>query len=65
MDGPVRGRRDGQYFLYKGSTPVIFDDLTKQPEVYRQLSLLLRLPPGGRSGDAFYLHSRLLERACS
>ena len=55
-----------EYFMYKGkSTLVIYDDLTKQAQAYRQMSLLLRRPPGREAfpGDVFYLHSRLLERA--
>ena len=57
----------GEYYLYKGEHAlVIYDDLTKQADAYRQLSLLLRRPPGREAfpGDVFYLHSRLLERAC-
>jgi F-type H+-transporting ATPase subunit alpha len=56
-----------EYFLYKGEDAlIIYDDLTKQADAYRQLSLLLRRPPGREAfpGDVFYLHSRLLERAC-
>jgi F-type H+-transporting ATPase subunit alpha len=56
-----------EYFLYKGEHAlIIYDDLTKQADAYRQLSLLLRRPPGREAfpGDVFYLHSRLLERAC-
>lgn len=52
--------------LYKGQhTLVIYDDLSKQAQAYRQMSLLLRRPPGREAypGDVFYLHSRLLERA--
>ena len=52
--------------MYKGrSTLIIYDDLTKQAQAYRQMSLLLRRPPGREAfpGDVFYLHSRLLERA--
>ena len=52
--------------MYKGkATLVIYDDLTKQAQAYRQMSLLLRRPPGREAypGDVFYLHSRLLERA--
>jgi F-type H+/Na+-transporting ATPase subunit alpha len=57
----------GEYFLYKGKHAVCFyDDLSKHADAYRQLSLLLRRPPGREAfpGDVFYLHSRLLERAC-
>jgi F-type H+/Na+-transporting ATPase subunit alpha len=55
-----------EYFMYKGRhTLVIYDDLSKQAQAYRQMSLLLRRPPGREAypGDVFYLHSRLLERA--
>jgi F-type H+-transporting ATPase subunit alpha len=55
-----------EYFMWKGeATLVVYDDLTKQAAAYRQLSLLLRRPPGREAypGDVFYLHSRLLERA--
>jgi F-type H+-transporting ATPase subunit alpha len=55
-----------EYFMYKGKhTLVIYDDLSKQAQAYRQMSLLLRRPPGREAypGDVFYLHSRLLERA--
>ena len=55
-----------EYFMYKGkATLVIYDDLSKQATAYRQMSLLLRRPPGREAypGDVFYLHSRLLERA--
>ncbi len=64
---PFAGCAMAEYFLYKGEdTLVIYDDLTKQADAYRQLSLLLRRPPGREAfpGDVFYLHSRLLERAC-
>lgn len=55
-----------EYFMYQGKhTLVVYDDLTKQAQAYRQMSLLLRRPPGREAfpGDVFYLHSRLLERA--
>jgi F-type H+/Na+-transporting ATPase subunit alpha len=64
---PFAGCAMGEYFLYKGEHAlVMYDDLTKQADAYRQLSLLLRRPPGREAfpGDVFYLHSRLLERAC-
>jgi F-type H+-transporting ATPase subunit alpha len=64
---PFAGCAMGEYFLYKGEHAlVIYDDLTKHADAYRQLSLLLRRPPGREAfpGDVFYLHSRLLERAC-
>ncbi|AFY77093.1 MAG: F0F1 ATP synthase subunit alpha [Hydrococcus sp. C42_A2020_068] len=63
---PYTGASMAEYFMYKGKhTLVIYDDLTKQAQAYRQLSLLLRRPPGREAypGDVFYLHSRLLERA--
>eukprot|EP01035_Chromulina_nebulosa_P024418 gene24418-31797_t len=63
---PYTGATIAEYFMYKGkSTLVIYDDLTKQAQAYRQMSLLLRRPPGREAfpGDVFYLHSRLLERA--
>ena len=63
---PYTGASIAEYFMYKGrSTLVIYDDLTKQAQAYRQISLLLRRPPGREAfpGDVFYLHSRLLERA--
>jgi F-type H+-transporting ATPase subunit alpha len=63
---PYTGATIAEYFMYKGkSTLVIYDDLTKQAQAYRQVSLLLRRPPGREAfpGDVFYLHSRLLERA--
>jgi len=63
---PYAGAAIAEYFMYQGkATLVIYDDLTKQAQAYRQLSLLLRRPPGREAypGDVFYLHSRLLERA--
>jgi F-type H+-transporting ATPase subunit alpha len=63
---PYTGAAIAEYFMYKGqATLVIYDDLTKQANAYRQMSLLLRRPPGREAfpGDVFYLHSRLLERA--
>ena len=63
---PYTGASLAEYFMYKGKhTLVIYDDLTKQAQAYRQMSLLLRRPPGREAypGDVFYLHSRLLERA--
>ena len=63
---PMAGAAIGEYFMYKGGDALaIYDDLTKQAYAYRQLSLLLRRPPGREAypGDIFYLHSRLLERA--
>src|SRR5699024_12445056 len=56
----------GEEFMYNGQhVLVVYDDLTKQAAAYRELSLLLRRPPGREAfpGDVFYLHSRLLERA--
>jgi F-type H+-transporting ATPase subunit alpha len=64
---PFAGCAMGEYFLYNGKHAVCFyDDLSKHADAYRQLSLLLRRPPGREAfpGDVFYLHSRLLERAC-
>jgi F-type H+-transporting ATPase subunit alpha len=64
---PYSGCRMAEYFLHKGKHVAIFyDDLSKQAAAYRELSLLLRRPPGREAypGDVFYLHSRLLERAC-
>jgi F-type H+-transporting ATPase subunit alpha len=64
---PFSGCAMAEYFLYKGEHAlIVYDDLTKQADAYRQLSLLLRRPPGREAfpGDVFYLHSRLLERAC-
>ena len=63
---PYTGAAIGEYFLYNGMHAlVIYDDLTKHAAAYRELSLLLRRPPGREAfpGDVFYLHSRLLERA--
>jgi F-type H+-transporting ATPase subunit alpha len=63
---PYAGCAMGEYFLYKGGHALcIYDDLTKHAFAYRQMSLLLRRPPGREAypGDVFYLHSRLLERA--
>jgi len=64
---PFAGCAMGEYFLYQGKHALlIYDDLSKHADAYRQLSLLLRRPPGREAfpGDVFYLHSRLLERAC-
>lgn len=64
---PFTGCAMGEYFRDKGQHVLcIYDDLSKQAVAYRQLSLLLRRPPGREAypGDVFYLHSRLLERAC-
>jgi F-type H+-transporting ATPase subunit alpha len=64
---PFAGCAMGEYFLYDGKHALcIYDDLSKHADAYRQLSLLLRRPPGREAfpGDVFYLHSRLLERAC-
>jgi len=64
---PFAGCAMGEYFLYNGKHALlIYDDLSKHADSYRQLSLLLRRPPGREAfpGDVFYLHSRLLERAC-
>jgi F-type H+/Na+-transporting ATPase subunit alpha len=63
---PYAGCAMGEYFLYNGGHAlVIYDDLSKQAAAYREVSLLLRRPPGREAypGDVFYLHSRLLERA--
>ncbi|MCY7394136.1 MAG: F0F1 ATP synthase subunit alpha, partial [Leptolyngbyaceae cyanobacterium CAN_BIN12] len=63
---PYTGASLAEYFMYKGKhTLVVYDDLSKQAQAYRQMSLLLRRPPGREAypGDVFYLHSRLLERA--
>jgi len=64
---PYAGCAIGEEFMWKGKDVlVIYDDLTRHAQAYRQLSLLLRRPPGREAypGDVFYLHSRLLERAC-
>ncbi|HZD88181.1 MAG TPA: F0F1 ATP synthase subunit alpha [Gaiellaceae bacterium] len=64
---PFAGCAMGEYFLFEGKHAlVMYDDLSKHADAYRQLSLLLRRPPGREAfpGDVFYLHSRLLERAC-
>ena len=64
---PYAGAAMGEYFTYSGRHALcIYDDLTKHADSYRQMSLLLRRPPGREAfpGDIFYLHSRLLERAC-
>ena len=64
---PFAGCAIGEHFLYSGRHALcIYDDLSKHADAYRQLSLLLRRPPGREAfpGDVFYLHSRLLERAC-
>ncbi len=63
---PYSGCSMGEYFMDKGEDAlIVFDDLTKQAWAYRQISLLLKRPPGREAypGDVFYLHSRLLERA--
>ncbi|MGB2985166.1 MAG: F0F1 ATP synthase subunit alpha [Phycisphaerae bacterium] len=65
---PYAGAAMAEYFMYNHGrhTLCVYDDLTKQAHAYRQLSLLLRRPPGREAypGDVFYLHSRLLERSC-
>lgn len=64
---PYAGCAMGEYFMWQGKhVLVIYDDLSKHAQAYRQMSLLLRRPPGREAypGDVFYLHSRLLERAC-
>ncbi|TYH57849.1 hypothetical protein ES332_D08G116700v1 [Gossypium tomentosum] len=63
---PYTGAALAEYFMYRERhTLIIYDDLSKQAQAYRQMSLLLRRPPGHEAypGDVFYLHSRLLERA--
>jgi F-type H+-transporting ATPase subunit alpha len=63
---PFAGCAMGEYFLYSGQHALcIYDDLSKHAQAYREISLLLRRPPGREAypGDVFYLHSRLLERA--
>lgn len=63
---PYAGCAMGEYFMYKGGHVLcVYDDLSKQAAAYRELSLLMRRPPGREAfpGDVFYLHSRLLERA--
>src|SRR5262250_1797457 len=64
---PYAGCAMGEYFMFNGKHALcIYDDLSKHADAYRQMSLLLRRPPGREAfpGDVFYLHSRLLERAC-
>jgi F-type H+-transporting ATPase subunit alpha len=64
---PYTGCTMGEYYRDAGKHAlIVYDDLTKQSQAYRQLSLLLRRPPGREAfpGDVFYIHSRLLERAC-
>jgi F-type H+/Na+-transporting ATPase subunit alpha len=64
---PYAGTAMGEHFLFDGNHAICFyDDLSKHADAYRQLSLLLRRPPGREAfpGDVFYLHSRLLERSC-
>lgn len=65
---PYSGCAMAEFFMYEEGkhTLVVYDDLSKQAVAYRQMSLLLRRPPGREAypGDVFYLHSRLLERAC-
>ena len=64
---PYAGSAMGEHFMFDGKHALcIYDDLSKHADAYRQMSLLLRRPPGREAfpGDVFYLHSRLLERAC-
>jgi F-type H+-transporting ATPase subunit alpha len=64
---PYAGAAMGEYFMFQGKHVLcMYDDLSKHADAYRQMSLLLRRPPGREAfpGDVFYLHSRLLERAC-
>ncbi len=65
---PYAGAAICEYFMYSQgrATLAVYDDLSKQAQAYRQLSLLLKRPPGREAypGDVFYLHSRLLERSC-
>jgi len=63
---PYAGTAMAEYFLYKGEHAlIVYDDLSKQAQAYRQISLLMRRPPGREAypGDVFYCHSRLLERS--
>merc|ERR1712060_942225 len=63
---PYTGTALAEHFIYNGrATLIVYDDLSKQAQAYREISLLLRRPPGREAypGDVFYLHSRLLERA--